>query len=159
MKCELEYPIPDGMEIDAENSTSKRIVLKHKEKQLPTKWEECEPLCAAYYINTAEIYALHVTSMHKDAYKDCVKSKALIKAMQILPELIAIRDEFNDGWVPNWNDSVIKWSITLYHNRLATDAPDYRCCLFAFKTSALRNKFLKEQKDKLEIVKPLLGAV
>lgn len=48
---ELKIEIPDGYEIDRENSTFEKIVFKKIESKLPKSWEELK-IISGYYLDS-----------------------------------------------------------------------------------------------------------
>ena len=79
------------------------------------------------------------------------------KAFEALAKLIWIRDYYNNGWQPNWKkEREMKYVIYNDSNRLATNQSYNTSNILAFKDGIVRNLFLKDQKELLEIAKPLL---
>lgn len=85
-----------------------------------------------------------------------VPNKELAEAVKALLKLLFLRDYYNDGWQPNWQDDEWKYFIEYYRGKLDVERT---CCngrVLAFKSKEIRDKFLEEQKELLEIAKPLL---
>ena len=83
-------------------------------------------------------------------------SQDLANAAEALRRLLFLRDYYNGDWKPIWKKDITKYCIHVYKGEL--DTIDY-CTLYKvmhFKTPEIRDKFLKEQKELLEIAKPLL---
>ena len=77
--------------------------------------------------------------------------------LEALRKLIILRDYYNEGWQPNWKkEREIKYVIHNDSNKLATIQSYTFSYVLAFKEGNIRNKFLEEQKELLEIAKPLL---
>lgn len=93
---------------------------------------------------------------NKEEYKG-YPSQELADASEALRRLLFLRDYYNEGWQPDWEDSSIKYCIEVYLGEI-----DIResCRLisrpFTFKSKETIKKFLKEQRELLEIAKPLL---
>ena len=84
-------------------------------------------------------------------------SKTYFYAFDALRKLIILRDYYNEGWQPNWqNDEETKYSITVSSNELFRTILYSGSCVMSFKSREIRGKFLEEQKELLEIAKPLL---
>ena len=84
-------------------------------------------------------------------------SKTYFYAFEALRKLIILRDYYNEGWQPNWKkEREIKYVIYNDSNKLATIQSYTFSYVLAFKEGNIRNKFLEEQKELLEIAKPLL---
>ena len=84
-------------------------------------------------------------------------SKKICDAFEALRKLIVLRDYYNKGWQPNWRkEREIKYVIYNDSNKLATICSFTFSYVLAFKEGNLRNKFLEEQRELLEIAKPSL---
>ena len=89
------------------------------------------------------------------------EQKALVptyeEAFESLKKLIILRDYYNEGWQPDWNDNrITKWTIEVSNNNLdVTNEISFSRPLY-FKTELLAEKFLEEQRELLETAKPLL---
>ena len=84
-------------------------------------------------------------------------SEELAEATMALLKLLFLRDYYNEGWKPDWdNDKVTKCTIeNASNNLIVTNEITFSRPLY-FKTELLAEKFLEEQKELLEIAKPLL---
>lgn len=81
----------------------------------------------------------------------------LARAYESLPELVRLRDEYNGSWKADWDDySFDKYLIEVRCNELVKTSSNLYQRLLSFKTVEIRDKFLEEQRDLLNIVKPLL---
>ena len=125
--------VPDGMEID-------KVIFKKIEKELPNTWEEyldnyCDNL-------THEIHEEDWTQM-PDKYK-------------ALRKLELLRDCYNDGWRADWTTDKVKYYIRFISSKALARSCSKRNFFLNFKTAELRDKFLENFKDIIEIAKPLL---
>ena len=86
-----------------------------------------------------------------------VPSKKLAEATTALLKLLFLRDYYNEGWQPDWsNYNEIKWTIENVNNNLTvTNEYTFNQVMF-FNSEEIAEKFLKDQKELLEIAKPLL---
>lgn len=89
-------------------------------------------------------------------YKEIYPSKELSDATEALRKLMFLRDYYNDGWQPNWKDESLKYIIRNVLDYLSTNHSKYGSYVMAFKSKEIMNKFLEDQKELLEIAKPLL---
>jgi len=90
---------------------------------------------------------------------DCLEapSKRLVDATMALLKLLFLRDHYNKGWRPDWsNTNVLKYVIIVSREKIEIDNTYNIKRILAFKSKEIRNKFLEEQKELLEIAKPLL---
>lgn len=83
-------------------------------------------------------------------------SEELANATVALLKLLFLRDYYNEGWKPNWKDNGDKHCIILYKGEFTTIGYSFTFEVLHFKTKEIRDKFLEEQKELLEIAKPLL---
>lgn len=85
-------------------------------------------------------------------------NERMCKAFEALAKLIWLRDYYNEGWVADWNknNTEVKACIEICDNNFAKVSRVFNRCVLAFKSEEIRNKFLEEQRELLEIVKPLL---
>lgn len=81
----------------------------------------------------------------------------LNECTEALKKLILLRDYYNEGWQPDWKNNNEDKHIILSENDKIKGYKNYSYKrVLAFKTSEIRDKFLEEQKELLEIAKPLL---
>lgn len=83
-------------------------------------------------------------------------NKKLVNAFEALAKLIWLRDYYNEGWEPNWNTNSNKYCIVQEDLEISSKICLYASRVMCFKTKEIRDKFLEEQKELLEIAKPLL---
>ena len=88
--------------------------------------------------------------------KYLLPNRRYAEAMLALCQLIQLRDCYNEGWQPNWENISIKYKIEFYSNEPVTRTGSSSHRILTFKTEKLRDKFLKNFKDLIEIAKPLL---
>ena len=83
-------------------------------------------------------------------------SKELVEATIALLKLLFLRDYYNEGWVYLENSGSAYIIRTTVGNELECSYANGVNKVMAFKTSKIRDKFFEEQKELLEIAKPLL---
>ena len=83
-------------------------------------------------------------------------SQDLANAAEALRRLLFLRDYYNEGWQPDWKDNGDKHCIILYKGEFTTIGYSFTFEVLHFKTKEIRDKFLEEQKELLEIARPLL---
>ena len=106
------------------------------------------------------------SSIRAEALKkgDCVTvlnglefpNEVIAKAFEALAKLTWLRDYYNEGWQPDWNTSGFKQCIELEGKVVCGRDHAYSSRVLTFKSGEIRDKFLEEQKELLEIAKPLL---
>lgn len=83
-------------------------------------------------------------------------NKELADAVVALLKLLFHRDYYNEEWQPDWKDEEKKFSIEIYEGEFDTFESVECQRVFSFKTEEIRDKFLEDQRELLEIAKPLL---
>ena len=83
-------------------------------------------------------------------------SQELANAAEALRRLLFLRDYYNEGWKPNWENDEWKYFIEHYKGELDVNRTCGKSIVLTFKSIGIAKKFLKEQKELLEIAKPLL---
>ena len=71
-------------------------------------------------------------------------SKTYFYAFDALIKLIILRDYYNDGWQPDWEDDEWKYFIEYYRGKLSVERTCGNNRVLAFKSSEIRDKFLEE---------------
>ena len=126
----------------------------------PTKieFEDCSFNETEYCIDkdTSMIIICNTKSYDIDDRKGFFKDKEIAEAYAVLPQLIRLRDEYNDGWKPDWKDMGSKFSIENFRDDLNPLENCYYSRILVFKTKEVRDNFFNNHRDLLEIAKPLL---
>lgn len=153
---ELKIEVPAGYEIDKENSTFEKIVFKKIEKELPKSWEELKVVEGFYIDKDSNIYdcpKVNVLRKNKNVFPTEEEAEACLA----LAQLCQLRDRYNDGWKPNWEDyNEDKYCIEFCQGRIETFFRVNCHKILIFKTEELRDEFLENFRDLIEIAKPLL---
>ena len=163
MEKEIKINCPEGYEIDKENSTFECIKFKPIKNKLPKTWKE---FCETHPIREGESYinaesTFNNTFLIEDTCRNYVTDRNLLpnedyaKAMLALCQLIQLRDCYNDGWVPDWNNYASKYYIASVNNTIYSATVGYSRVL-SFKTKELCDEFPNNFKDLIEIAKPLI---
>ena len=152
----MKIQAPEGYEIDKENSTFENIVFKKIEKELPKSWEDLKIL-NGYYVNDSSEVDIFESYTTDEYNKNVFPTKEEAEACVALAQLCQLRDRYNDGWKPDWEDyNETKYCIEFCQGRIET--VDRVNChkILTFKTEELRDKFLENFRDLIKIAKPLL---
>ena len=83
-------------------------------------------------------------------------SKEIYEAFEALRKLIILRDYYNEGWQPDWTDKKNKFCIEVENGKPRLEIWNDRSRVLTFKSHEIAYNFLEEQKELLEIAKPLL---
>ena len=151
----MKIQVPEGYEIDRENSTFEKIVFK-KVDDLPKSWEELEFIDGFFVSSLSDIAKIGNNTTNDESNKNVFPTKEEAEACLALAQLCQLRDRYNDGWKPDWTNETKKCCIYSHSNRICGG---YQCGnkrVLYFKTEKLRDKFLENFRDLIEIAKPLL---
>lgn len=168
MEKEIKINVPDGYELDKENSTFECIKFKPIVNKLPKTWEEyCETHSrrkgeAWYDEEDAQIQIVDDTSCCINSRRSATcdvnlfPNRKYVEAMLALCKLIQLRDCYNNGWVPDWTNCENKYVIYIVSNIIVTNTQCYTKYVLNFKSAKLCIEFLNNFRDLIEIAKPLL---
>ena len=153
---ELKIQVPQGYEIDKEKSTFENIVFK-KVDDLPKSWENLETINGFYVNSASDIVKVKGEAYAVEDNKNVFPTKEEAEACIALAQLCQLRGRYNDGWKPDWNNGKeYKYSIVINHGRPFVETYFNVQKVLSFKTEELRDKFLENFRDLIEIAKPLL---
>ena len=157
---EFKIQVPYGYEIDRENSTFENIVFKKVEKELPKSWEELKIIKGFFVNGESEIKEINEAQdkiLAIEGNRNVFPAKEEAEACLALAQLCQLRDRYNDGWKPNWeDDGEIKYHIEFFKGKIKKEYHYATKRVLCFKTQELRDKFLENFRDLIEIAKPLL---
>ena len=167
-KIKIEVEIPVGYDLVI-NGTDCKLVPKSR---LPKTWEE---FCEVHPIQNGECFIGECAKIHeveehrrnKNIDKNFLPNKETAEAFLALMQLIQLRNCYNGDWEPDWtNELETKYTITFYYNLycdrdggVVEAVPDLECVIprvLTFKSEELRDQFLENFKDLIEIAKPLI---
>lgn len=156
----LKIQIPEGYEIDKEQSTFENIVFK-KNPEFPTTWEEfCEQnsvVKSEYYISgNSDIF--HVVNGTRNTTLDAnlFKTREEAEAFLTLIKLYRLRQAYVGDWKPDWSDSSKKYIIICDYNKIKIEYCWNIPRSFSFPLCKMAEEFLKNFKAELEQVKDLI---
>lgn len=153
---EFKIQVPEGYEIDRENSTFENIIFRKAERKLSKRWEDL-PFVEGWFID-AKCRIIETGRLNTQEYnKNTFPTKEEAEACLALAQLCQLRDRYNGGWKPNWEDyNETKYCIEFCQGRIETIDRVNCHKILTFKTEDLRDKFLENFKDLIEAAKPLL---
>ena len=160
---ELKITIPEGQEIDwQESAKQEKIVFKKKDTK-PRSWEE---YCCQQQTNSKEGYCINnVTSEIQEinwrlctcSWKTVLPSKELAEAFLAMMQLMPLRQAWIGNWEPDWNDETrVKWNIICLQNQVFLCDTLIKSHVLSFPTEEIATDFMNCFKDLLEVAKPLL---
>ena len=161
---ELKIQIPEGYEIDKENSTFEKIVFKKKDTK-PRSWKEyyeqqiANKKCG-YYIDDVNCDLKDIIwhdCVGANKWRNVLPSKELAEAFLAMMQLMSLRQAWIGDWKPDW-------SCGYSSNYCVVGAGDrFDVCILgkcryalSFPTIEMAKDFMNTFKDLLEIAKPLI---
>ena len=93
-----------------------------------------------------------------DEFDNNYPKKENVFCFEALRKLVILRDYYNEGWQPDWDINKVKYIIKRHGNRHFSniETSENHPSVLYFKSKEIRDKFLEDQKELLEIAKPLL---
>lgn len=153
------WNVPEGYEIDKEQSNERKIVLKKVEIERVSNWKEyCEKMKgkASYYfiVDSNEVKPSHFGSA--PILSEFEKRKDT-EAIAAFCKLIMLRRDWVKNWEPDWtNNDEEKFGIVVNANRF--ESISFYCMSqpLSFPTGEMCDEFLDTFRNLLEKAKPLL---
>lgn len=102
--------------------------------------------------NKKEVFA---TTDYDENYSG-YPSQKLADAAEALRKLLFLRDYYNEGWQPDYVEKETKYTIITLGGVIEVGTTMQSNRILCFKTKEIRDMFFEEQKELLEIAKPLL---
>ena len=152
---ELKIEVPNGYEIDKEKSTFEKIIFK-KVQDLPKSWKEFGEVKGWFVDNMCEIDYYNEGDSTNDMDKNLFPTEEEAEACLALAQLCQLRDRYNDGWKPCWNTNTMKHCIYVSKGEIRGGHQFENSRILTFEKREIRDKFLENFKDLIEIAKPLL---
>lgn len=124
---EIKITVPEGYEIDKENSTFECI--KFKKKGLTY-----DNVCAKLFIchtgfnicSSGQIRACHI-DIPANTPSNCATSEKQLQRLLAINKLMNVAEYLNEGWKPDWKSNTDKWYLLwqAYDGKLATIGLSY----------------------------------
>ena len=162
---ELKITIPEGQEIDwQESAKQEKIVFKKKDTK-PRSWEEYYEQQIAnkkhgYYIDDADCSTVSVVWNEyagANKWRNVLPSKELTEAFLAMMQLMSLRQAWIGDWEPDWKDETrVKFIIICLENQVLFQNTYITSRVLSFPTSEMAEDFMNTFKDLLEIAKPLI---
>ena len=150
---EIKIEVPEGYEIDRENSTFETIKFKEKSK-LPMSWKELGDITGYYIDSTSSIMNCYGYSCR--GKENLWPTKELAEAALALSQLLQLRDRWNGDWKPDWNTLEEKYIICLGCNGVGKYISRVGRYILTLKDESTRDLFFVTFRDLIETAKPLL---
>jgi hypothetical protein len=152
----LKIEIPNGFEIDKDNSTFEQIVFKEIKKELPDRWEELQKFDGYFIADDSDILKTDENTC-KESNKNIFATEEQAQASIALAQLSQLREVYRNGWVPNWLDDKYKFCIELYANEINKVYYYSQNNFLSFQDKETRDLFFENFRDLIEQAKPLMS--
>lgn len=151
---ELNIQIPEGHEIDTDNSDlSKGEVVFKVKPGLPDRWEDLGEI-GGYYISGLAARGDSQLGQSKRVFA----TKELAKASIAIAQLSQLRAKAWGDWRPDWAGQEEVKHVIYFDSGEITRGQRWGVEYFlAFPTPELRNEFLEKYRDLIEQARPILG--
>lgn len=153
------WSVPEGYEIDKEQSNEHKIVLKKIEDKRADSWKEyCEKMKgkSSYYF-IVDFDEIRTSKFGRIPVLSEFEKRKDTEAIAAFCKLIMLRKDWIENWEPDWtNNEEVKFDICATDNRIVTGACYLTSRSLSFPTEEMRDKFLDTFRDLLEQAKPLL---
>ena len=150
------------------DETLKKLALQaYKEEELkdnlPKTWEDfCKThqvvkteYCIDNFSDIVSNAPIHIR--RERSHRNLLPSKASAEAHLALMQLERLRDCYRDGWKPDWDDlDTTKYVIHNCMNEFAKGCTFGWSRFLSFQSEELRDKFLANFKDLIEVSKELI---
>ena len=155
----LKINVPEGYEIDKEQSTFENIVFKEIENGLPKSWEKIENLHGFFVDYGSDIRETYVDVMKSKVNRNIFATKEQAEACIALAQLSQLREVYRQGWKPDWGDDTIKkFCIIPLEKKLKIDIWRVRFNFFlSFQSEEIAEQFLENFRDLIEKARPLMS--
>jgi hypothetical protein len=154
----LKINVPDGYEIDKEQSTFEKIVFKEIKKGLPKCWEELEKLQGFYTDSDSNV---RYSSTNRTTYnnnRNIFATKQQAEASIALAQLSQLREVYRQGWVPDWsNPNEVKYVFEFSPNGIYINRWYSINTFLSFQSKEIAEQFLKNFRNLIEKAKPLMS--
>jgi len=154
---QVKIDIPEGYEIDKDNSTFELIKFKEIKKQLPKSWEELKEITGAHITKDSAILSDDTCFQTTHVNKNIFKTKEQAEAAIALAQLSQLRDVYRQGWVPDWDDEEIKHCIIFHKNDLVLDYHREFNNFLSFQSREIAKQFLYNFHELIIKAKPLMS--
>src|SRR5574344_1397411 len=154
---QIKYVLPESESGIIIQECFKELYLPEPTKELPNTWEEW---CAknksnkfVYIRKDSEIKTFIVAVdevLDPIQDRNAIKGESRAESFLALMQLMNLRDEYRQGWEPNWKDNSDKYVITCYRTEISCDIFMHYNAILSFQSAEIRDKFYANFKDLIE---------
>ena len=157
MKKTKVWSVPEGYEIDKEQSNERKIVLKKIEEKRANSWKEYCDMMKGKDSYVVDMYGNVRTTTFSDApVVGEFEDKEGARVFAAFSKLIKLRKNWVGDWKPDWTKVGYKFTIINKDNNVCRGATSDMGRSISFPTVEMRDEFFDTFKDLLEQAKPLL---
>ena len=151
------WNVPEGYELDKEQSTETKVVLKKIEDKRANSWKEYCDMMKGKDSYVVDMYGNVRTTTFSDApVVGEFEDKEGARVFAAFSRLIKLRKNWVGDWKPDWTNDESKYTIINEGNLFVSSLNVAVSCPMSFPTEEMRDEFAETFKDLLEIAKPLL---
>lgn len=152
------WSVPEGYELDKEQSTETKVVLKKIEyNKRADSWKEyCDMMKGKDSYVVDKYGNVHTTNFSEAPVVGEFEDKEEAQVFAAFSRLLKLRKNWVGSWKPNWEDGDPKFIIVINRNSVNHGGSCYVNSPLSFPTEELCEAFIDTFKDLLEIAKPLL---
>jgi hypothetical protein len=158
MQTEVKIQVPQGYEIDKENSTFELIKFKKIERKFPKSWEELENIRGCFVDISCKLVNVikgDTKEVNKNIFATEEQAQAAIALAQ-LSQLKKVYREIEKGEIDWKNNHQKKYVIIGKEKNITKDAFFMNNYFLAFLQQETRDLFFENFKDLIEQAKPLM---
>jgi hypothetical protein len=152
----LNIEIPEGYEIDQEKSTFEKIVFKEIKKALPKTWEDLKALSGCYVGRDCDLVKVTDAVIDSDN-RNVFKTEEQAKAAIALAQLSQLRDDYRQGWIPDYTNGLEKQVIVFDDDKPKIALTWGNGCFLSFPSIEIAAEFLNNFLDLINQARPLLS--
>jgi hypothetical protein len=152
----LKINVPEGYEIDKEQSTFENIVFKEIKNELPKSWEDLENLKGFYVDGSSDIFESK-NSRAINVNHNIFSTKAQAEASIALAQLSQLREVYRQGWEPDWSDTNEKNCIVFRDSIFELDSFCHTAYFLSFQSKEIASQFLSNFRQLIEQKRPLIS--
>lgn len=144
--------IPKGFELDLENSTKDKIVLK----EIKYDWKDFGQVKGYYISADCRIEDATIPEETNDSNKNTYPSKEEAEAALAICQLLQWRNKTLGDWKPDFKSHEYYYAIVSHQYEIKIRHTNFIHHILTFETHTQAYEFMKNHKKLLEQAKPLL---
>lgn len=144
--------IPEGFELDLENSSKDKIILK----EIKYDWEDFGKVKGYYISADCRIEDATIPEEANDSNKNTYPSKEEAKAALAISQLLQWRNKTLGDWKPDFKSHEYYYAIVSHQYEIKIRHTNFIHHILTFETHTQAYEFMKNHKELLEQAKPLL---